>query len=94
MENIKIVKTDHKIVVDNRKKINLTGVTQVHTFNEEQINLSTIMGSLIIRGKELKVNKLSVETGEVSIDGEIISISYISKNQNENESFIKKLFKW
>ena len=93
MENVKIVKTDHKIVVDNRKRINLTGVTQIHTFNEEQINLSTIMGSLVIRGKELKVNKLSVETGEVAIDGEITSLTYVSKDEGRNESFIKKLFK-
>ncbi|KRQ86680.1 Spore protein YabP [Caloramator mitchellensis] len=93
MENVKIVKTDHKIVVDNRKRVNLTGVTQVHTFNEEQVNLTTIMGALVIRGKELKVNKLSVETGEVSIDGEFISLTYISKDEGRNESFLKKLFK-
>ncbi|CCJ34328.1 MULTISPECIES: sporulation protein YabP [Caloramator] len=92
MENGKIVK-DHKIYIDNRKKIDITGVNTIYTFNEEQVSLSTIMGNLLIRGKDLKVNKLNVDTGEVSIVGEINSLTYISKDENRSESFIKKLFK-
>lgn len=95
MENIKNTKqqTGHIIYIDNRQKVDITGVTTIITFNEENIILSTIMGGLNIKGKNLKVNKLNVDTGDMSIEGEILSITYTAKDASKKENMLKKLFK-
>lgn len=92
MEN-KMIK-EHKIYIDNRGKIDISGVNAIYTFNDEQVSLSTVMGNLLIRGKDLKVNKLNVDSGDVSIVGQINSLSYTSKDEGKNENLLKKLFRW
>ncbi|SEF79800.1 sporulation protein YabP [Caloramator fervidus] len=91
MEN-KMIK-EHKIYIDNRGKIDISGVNAIYTFNDEQVSLSTVMGNLLIRGKDLKVNKLNVDSGDVSIVGQINSLSYTSKDEGKNENLLKKLFR-
>lgn len=95
MENIKNIKvqSSHILHIDNRHKIDLTGVTKVINFNEESIILDTILGGLVIKGKEMKVNKLNVDNGDMSIEGEVISINYINGVSSKKENFLVKLFK-
>ena len=84
----------HKIVLNNRDQGNLTGILDVISFDENTIVLDTDMGLLTIRGKDLHVNRLSVEKGEVDLSGNIDSIAYSGVNQGgQNESFLSKLFK-
>lgn len=94
MENNKIVKNqNHNLNMINRQKLDITGVVNVINFNEEQINLSTIMGQMIIKGKNMKINRLNVDNGDMCIEGEIIGINYLNKQSNNSESIFKKLFK-
>lgn len=82
------------ITLENRKKLVLTGVQEVMSFDDEKILLNTNLGSLVIRGEELKMNKLDVKNGDVIIVGHIASIVYSSKEmKKEKESIIKRLFK-
>lgn len=94
MENIKAIKNQHNHIVhiDNRERIEISGVTKVDTFNEDDVILHTIMGVLNIKGKNMKVNKLNVDTGDMLIEGMIYSMHYLSKDK-EKGSFLKKLFK-
>jgi len=93
MENIKTLKTqNHNLNMSNRQKLDITGVVKVINFNDENINLSTVMGDMIIKGKNMKINKLNVDNGDMSIEGEFISISYVNKSAG-GESILKKLFK-
>ncbi|MGL5634208.1 MAG: sporulation protein YabP [Sarcina sp.] len=64
------------LVLENRKMLSLTGVLEVLSFDEKQINLNTSLGGLNITGKTLKVNKLDVQNGDVIITGYIKSIVY------------------
>jgi sporulation protein YabP len=95
MENIKATKqlSNHIMHLDNRKTLDLTGVTKVLTFNEDIVVLSTIMGGLTVKGKGMKVNKLNVDSGDMSIEGEITSLVYTNKDNANKESFLKKMFK-
>ncbi len=68
--------TDHRITLDNRKKLVITGVTDTDKFDESSVLLYTSMGELIIKGKDLHVNGLSVETGEMIVEGEIGAVIY------------------
>lgn len=94
MEN-KVIKSpqNHIIHMENRQRIDITGVINATEFNEDNIILQTQMGNLNIKGKSLKVNKLNVDTGDMCIEGEILSLTYTSKEAGNKESILKKLFK-
>ncbi len=81
----------HTMLLDNRKKLSLTGVGDVQGFNEELVSITTSLGDLIIRGSKLHISKLNLETGEVDIDGQINSLQYVESRGNK--SFIQRLFK-
>lgn len=87
-ENIK-----SNLLLDSRKKLELTGILEVVSFDDERIILNTSIGTLDIKGDSLKVNKLDVQNGEVIIHGRINSMVYNDKNVSKNkENIIKKIF--
>ena len=81
------------LTMENRANLSVTGVVEVIRFNEDEINLNTTMGKLTIKGKDLKMNKLDVENGDVIISGTIDSCVY-SSSKREKESIIERLFRW
>ena len=85
----------HKIVLNNRNQGNLTGILDVISFDENTIVLDTDMGLLTIKGKDLHVNRLSLEKGEVDLSGNIDSIAYssVTPPAKQGDSFLTKLFK-
>ena len=85
----------HKLVVNNRKTSMVTGVIDVLSFDLNEILLETEQGMLMIRGGELHVSRLSLDKGEVDIDGRIDSFTY-SENAGygaKGESLLARLFK-
>lgn len=82
------------LVLDNRKKLSVTGVEEVISFNDETIILNTIIGNLTIRGGGLKMNKLDVQNGDMMITGLINSLIYSSnKGKKNSESILSRLFR-
>lgn len=65
--------------LEDRKKLTLSGVVEVMSFDEEKIDLTTKLGNLTIKGEELKMNKLDVQNGDVIIIGNISSMVYNGK---------------
>lgn len=88
------VATMQNIFLENRNKLTVTGVIDVLSFDDEIIITETELGMLTVKGDNLKINKLSIDTSEVVVDGEINSLNYSMGNVNKkNESFLGKLFK-
>jgi len=85
----------HKLVVNNRKTSLVTGVLDVLAFDLNEILLETEQGMLMLKGKDLHVNRLSLEKGEVDITGHIDSIAYsdVQQSNKKGENFFLKLFK-
>ena len=82
------------ITLENRKKMTLTGVEEVISFDDEKILLNTKLGALTIKGLNLKMNKLDVQNGDVIIEGNIASMVYNGKvTKKSDESIIKRLFR-
>lgn len=82
------------LTLENRKKLFLTGVMEVISFNEEKILLNTSLGMLVIKGSGLKMNKLDVQNGEVMMVGTVDSFIYSgSEAKQDRESILSKLFK-
>lgn len=90
----KIEENKGNIILENRKKLSLTGVIEVISFDEEKILLNTKLGALTIKGSGLKMNKLDVQNGDVIIVGDVCYIVYNGKEvKREKESIIGRLFK-
>ena len=68
----------HNIIIENRCKISVSGVEDIESFNEEEIILHTTGGVLFIKGENLHINRLSVDSGDTQITGSINCLDYPS----------------
>lgn len=66
----------HKLTLDDRKSLTVTGVTEVVSFDESAIILRTAMGTLSVQGSELKLKALSLDGGTVAVTGSIAALIY------------------
>lgn len=84
----------HKIVLTNRKTCIISGVIDVISFDTSEILLETDQGMLMIKGTELHVSRLSLDKGEVDVEGSVASLTYsdIVSAKEKTESFLSKLF--
>ena len=94
-DNTSINKKAHKLILNNRRCGNLTGVSDVLSFDENEIILETDQGMLMMKGKELHVSRLMLDKGEVDIDGRIDSVTYSEQGSRteRTESLLCRLFK-
>lgn len=94
MEENKMIKS-HKIILSNRKNGNFSGVLDVISFDISEILLETEQGMLNVKGKDLHVNRLNLEKGEVDIEGVIESLSYsqVPSSVKKQENLLGKWFK-
>ncbi|MDE6746557.1 MAG: sporulation protein YabP [Oscillospiraceae bacterium] len=83
----------HNIILEGRKKMSVSGVTDVDRFDENTVLLYTTMGEMTVRGEDLHVNDLSVESGEMNIEGEIRSVVYGDQDRRSPLSFVGKIFR-
>ena len=91
----KLNRRPHKLEVTGRGTGSVTGIQDVVSFDENQIILDTDMGLLTVKGKSLHVSRLTLEKGEVDIEGQIDSLTYsdVSGYANKGESLLGRLFK-
>lgn len=84
----------HTCHLQNRSAVNLTGVREVVSFDENQVVMDTDMGLLTLKGKELHVSRLTIEKGEVDIAGAMDSLAYSSNEayRRAGQSVFKRLF--
>jgi len=66
----------HKLTLNERKSLTMTGVTEVISFDESTVMLRTVMGSLEIQGNGLQLKTLSIDGGQVAVDGHICALYY------------------
>ncbi len=67
---------DHRLVLSRRGKLTMTGVHEVISFDENTVVLTTCMGTLVIQGESLQLKTLSVEGGQVAVDGRVNALHY------------------
>ena len=86
-------KMPHTLILDNRKMLTLSGISNVDSFDEGSVVAYTDIGELSIKGNNLHIAKLNLDTGEMILDGEIVSMIY-SNNQNINsKGILSRLFR-
>ena len=66
----------HNLTLNERKKLALTGATEVVSFDESSVVVNTPLGTLVIQGRELQLKTLTENGGNVAVEGYITSLSY------------------
>ncbi|MGO1468923.1 MAG: sporulation protein YabP [Tissierella sp.] len=92
MSENKIAFKNQRITLEDRERINITGVENVDSYNDNTVILSTIKGGLNIKGENLNISKLNLDDGCLKISGTINSLTYISK-EGEPKKLLERLFK-
>lgn len=75
-EEKNIAKMPHQVILEERNYLSVSGVCEVISFDENQVELTTSLGDLTVRGEKLHITKTNVETGELLLNGEISELSY------------------
>ena len=82
----------HNIIIEDRKNVSISGVTDVESFDEETVILMTDLGELVIKGFGLHISKIDVVSGDLALEGEIYSIGY-SDTQAVGGGLLSRLFR-
>lgn len=81
----------HRLTLEGREKLTVGGVEDVERFDETCIVMSTCAGTLVVTGEGLHIGKLSLEGGELHVEGRIDAISYEDAPQSQGGFFRRLL---
>lgn len=87
MENL-----PHKICWEQRRQGTITGVQDVISFDESLVEVETVMGVLTVAGSQLQVKRLSVEQGEMELEGNLEKMTYSESKQEKGKRLFGRLF--
>ena len=81
----------HKLSLDGRSRLTMTGITEVESFDESMVVLHTTRGDLVVRGQGLHLQLLSLDGGQVHVDGTVDSLTY-EDSAKDAGGFFTRLF--
>lgn len=85
--------SNHRLIINERERVSITGVTDVISFDTDVVIVETEMGTLTIKGLDLHVNRLNLDKEEIDLDGQIESLEYSDGSRYKSSgSLISKLF--
>ena len=92
LQDQKSLMMPHHVIMEDRKKLSVSGVQDVDSFDESTVVLYTNMGKMTVRGVNLHVNAFDVAGGDFSMEGDILGLDY-SDEKKEKQSFLTRLFR-
>lgn len=83
------------LILENRERLSISGVIDVTNFNTESVVMDTELGSLIVKGDDLRISKLNLENSEMVLEGDIISCVYSDDHEGKGKGlgFLSRMFK-
>lgn len=82
------------LILENRGKLSISGVLDVLSFDDQIVMVETELGLLTVKGEDIRINKLSIDTSEVVVEGDIYSLNYSEKEMDKKSGgFLGKIFK-
>ena len=85
------VQMPHKLTLNERRQLSMSGVSEVVSFDESAVVLRTQLGILTIHGKDLQLKNLSREGGQVAVDGTVSALIFEEPRQ-QSGSWLRRLF--
>ena len=93
-EERKVIKQPHNVIMEDRKIVTVSGVADIDSFDESLVILFTELGEMTVKGSNLHISKLNIDTGELTMDGEISAIFYNENTPKKSSGGIfSKVFK-
>ena len=83
----------HRVVLEDRNRLTVSGVEEVESFDENTIVMLTNRGTLIVRGEELHIEKLSLDGGDLKVEGTIDSLTYEDSGRDRAGGLFARLFR-
>ena len=84
---------DHSLILTDRTRAEICGVSSVESFDEGQVTLDTVQGALTVDGRELHIVRLDLDRGEIVIEGKICGAVYNEVEENRKGGFFSRLVK-
>ena len=91
MKDYSVAPFQHRLELEGREKLTVSGVEDVERFDEASIIMSTCAGTLVVTGENLHIGKLSLDGGELHVDGRIDSVAY-EDGSSDQGGFFRRLF--
>lgn len=86
-------KLPHNVIMEDRHTLTVSGVSDVDSFDEQSVILFTQEGEMTVKGSQLHINRLSLEIGEILIEGEIDALIYSTREIKQSGGFFSKVFR-
>ena len=83
----------HHIIVEERERLSVSGVEEVESFDENTIVMLTARGTLVIRGENLHIEKLSLDGGDLKVEGDVDALTYEDGGRDRSGGFFARLFR-
>ncbi len=87
------IKAPHNVIMEDRRTLTVSGISDVDSFDEQTVIVFTDMGELTVKGEGLHINRLSLEVGEIMIEGNISSLSYSDSKPTQEGGFWSRVFR-
>ena len=87
------IKAPHNVIMEDRHTLTVSGISDVDSFDEQTVIVFTDMGELTVKGEGLHINRLSLEVGEIMIEGSISSLSYSDSKPTQEGGFWSRVFR-
>lgn len=84
------IQLPHKLTLNERKALTMTGVTEIVSFDDGAVILRTGLGTLVVQGRELQLKTLSLDGGQVEVNGNIAALIY--EESRTDRGFMRRLF--
>ncbi len=85
--------TEHRIVLESRKQLCLSGVEKVQSFASKEIMLETIQGLLSVKGEGLEIKHLDLEGKIVEIEGIVDALTYSRHAKEARQNILGRIFR-
>lgn len=83
----------HHVLLEERSSLTVSGVSDVERFDESEIVMSTARGTLVVSGSGLHIEKLSLDGGDLKVEGEIDALSYEDNRRERSGSLLARLLR-
>lgn len=92
-EEKKAINVPHNLILEDRRLLTVSGVSDVDSFDDRTVVIFTEQGELTVTGENLHISRLSIETGELLMEGKVSGLSYAENEQRAGGGFFSKVFR-
>lgn len=91
-QNTQSVSLPQNVILEDRKRLSVSGVSDVDNFDERSVTVYTTLGELSVRGAQLHITSLNIETGELSLEGQVDALLY-ALDRPQSGGFFSRMFR-